>query len=137
MRLGLLALGQVTPPRDIHEYLLVFSKRASAGSESGESTIDKEEFMASTCRSGRSRLSRPRKWAIPLPSRSSWPDRVIRLFSYVGDVVLDPFNGAGTTCVAAKLNRRHYVGYDIEPAVLRIAEKRLARRFKEASTRPR
>ena len=61
----------------------------------------------------------------PAPFPVELAARVIRLFSYVGDVVLDPFNGSGSTCVAAKLNGRRYVGYDIEPQYCQIAERRL------------
>jgi site-specific DNA-methyltransferase (adenine-specific) len=40
-------------------------------------------------------------------------------------VVLDPFVGSGTTCVAALQNRRSYVGYETEPAYLQLAEQRI------------
>lgn len=51
--------------------------------------------------------------------------RVIKLFSFVGDVVVDPFNGAGTTTLAAhKLNRR-YLGIDISPEYCETARRRL------------
>ncbi len=53
------------------------------------------------------------------------PRRLIKLFSYVGDVVLDPFNGVGTsTVVAAQLGRR-FVGIDISPRYCEVAEQRL------------
>jgi len=52
-------------------------------------------------------------------------ERVIKLFSFVGDVVLDPFNGVGTTtAVAQKLGRR-FVGIDISQEYCDIAQKRL------------
>jgi len=50
---------------------------------------------------------------------------VIKLFSYVGDVVLDPFMGSGTTCIAAAKNKRHYVGYEIVPEYYQLADKRI------------
>ena len=52
--------------------------------------------------------------------------RVLLLFSFRGDVVLDPFNGTGTTCVAARRNGRRFVGIDISDAYCRTAEARLA-----------
>ena len=55
--------------------------------------------------------------------------RVIKLFSFAGDVVLDPFNGVGTTtAVAQKVNRR-FVGIDISQEYCNIAKKRLAARL--------
>jgi site-specific DNA-methyltransferase (adenine-specific) len=51
---------------------------------------------------------------------------VIRLYSYVGDVVLDPFLGSGTTGVAAVQNQRHFVGFEIEQEYCTLAEKRIA-----------
>lgn len=42
-----------------------------------------------------------------------------------GDIVLDPMNGSGTTCVAAKQNKRNYIGIDVSTEYCQIAEKRL------------
>ena len=53
------------------------------------------------------------------------PRRCIKLFSFVGDVVLDPFNGAGTTTTVAKALNRHYIGIDISPKYCKYARKRL------------
>ena len=52
--------------------------------------------------------------------------RVLLLFSFRGDVVLDPFNGTGTTCVAARRNNRRFVGVDVSEAYCATAESRLA-----------
>lgn len=111
--------------RDIHEYLLVFSKESFSRVESGVSSIEKEEFMSSTLSIWEIPPESAKKVGHPAPFPVDLAARVIRLFSYIDDVILDPFNGAGTTCVAAKLNHRHYVGYDIEPEYCRIAERRL------------
>ena len=51
--------------------------------------------------------------------------RALKLFSFEGDVVLDPFNGAGTTCVAAKRSGRRFLGIDISKKYCDMAEKRL------------
>jgi site-specific DNA-methyltransferase (adenine-specific) len=61
----------------------------------------------------------------PAPFPLELPERLIKLYSYRGDVVLDPFVGSGTTCVAALQNRRSYVGYETEPAYLQLAEQRI------------
>ena len=66
----------------------------------------------------------------PAPFPLALAERVIKLYSYVDDVVLDPFTGSGTTCVAAKQNGRAYVGYEISEEYCQIARNRLS-----ASTR--
>lgn len=53
------------------------------------------------------------------------PEWFIRLFTKDGDVVLDPFNGSGTTCVAAKRLNRHYIGIDISQEYCKLAEDRI------------
>lgn len=51
--------------------------------------------------------------------------RVLKLFSFAGDVVLDPFNGVGTTPLVAKYLNRRYLGIDISEKYCRVAEDRL------------
>jgi len=53
------------------------------------------------------------------------PKRCIEMYSFVGDVVLDPFNGSGTTCVAAKSTGRVYIGVDLSHEYCMIAKTRL------------
>jgi site-specific DNA-methyltransferase (adenine-specific) len=52
-------------------------------------------------------------------------ERLIKLFSFAGDTVLDPFVGTGTTNLAAVSSGRNSIGNEIEPAYLKIAEQRL------------
>jgi len=56
----------------------------------------------------------------------SLPTWFIKLFSKEGDVVLDPMIGSGTTAVAAKQLKRHYVGIDVLEVCVKQAEKRIA-----------
>lgn len=51
--------------------------------------------------------------------------RLMKLFSYQGDIVLDPFNGAGTTTLCAAETGRKYIGVDISPKYCKISEKRI------------
>ena len=51
--------------------------------------------------------------------------RVLRLFSFRGDIILDPFNGAGTTTVVAKKNGRRFLGVDISEEYCRVARQRI------------
>ena len=55
------------------------------------------------------------------------PARLIELYTYSGDVVLDPFLGAGTTAVAAAKANRHYIGYEISTEYVEVAAARLSR----------
>ena len=112
--------------RDIHEYLLVLAKGEFKRRERGESDITDEEFMQSTLSVWNIPPESARKVGHPAPFPLELARRVIRLYSYVGDVVLDPFAGSGTTCVAAKSLKRRYVGFDISPEYCALAEKRLA-----------
>ena len=61
----------------------------------------------------------------PAPFPIALAKRVINLYSYTNDVVLDPFMGSGTTCVAADWMNRRFVGYEIEPAYCEIAVDRI------------
>lgn len=111
--------------RDLHEYLLVFTKLAYARPDKGESDISKEEFMESTLSVWNIPPESAKRVGHPAPFPVELAERVIRLYSYVGDVVLDPFVGSGSTCVAAVWNQRDYVGYDISEKYCEIARGRI------------
>jgi site-specific DNA-methyltransferase (adenine-specific) len=111
--------------RDLHEYLLVFAKSAFSRPEKGESDITGEEFMQSTLSVWQVKPESARKVGHPAPFPVELAERVIKLYSFVDDVVLDPFAGSGTTCVAARLHRRHYVGLDISSEYCALANRRL------------
>lgn len=72
-------------------------------------------------------------WDIPGESTKSHPApfplelayRLVRMFSFYNDIVLDPFCGTGTTNVAAFRSNRHSIGVDIDPSYIKIAEARL------------
>lgn len=112
--------------RDVHEYLLVFVKDSFGRPDKGESDIERDEFLAATLSVWEIPPESARRVGHPAPFPVELAERVIRLYSYVGDVVLDPFNGSGSTCVAAARTGRHYVGYDISEEYCRLAEARLA-----------
>jgi site-specific DNA-methyltransferase (adenine-specific) len=111
--------------RDIHEYLLVFAKGGYVRPERGASDISAEEFMAATLSLWQIPPASARRVGHPAPFPEELAARVVRLFSYVGDVVLDPFAGSGTTCVAALRAGRHFVGFDVSPEYCDLARKRL------------
>lgn len=62
----------------------------------------------------------------PAPYPVEMPRRLIRMFSFAGDVVLDPFTGTGTTQLAAIETGRHSWGYEIEPTYVSIIERRFS-----------
>jgi len=111
--------------RDIHEYLLVFAKQLFSRLDKGVSDMNAEEFMDATLSVWQIRPESARNVGHPAPFPIALAARVIKLYSYVGDVVLDPFAGSGTTCVAAIMLKRHYVGFDVDPGYCEIARNRI------------
>lgn len=63
----------------------------------------------------------------PAPFPLELPRRCIKLFSFVDDVILDPFVGSGSTLVSASLNNRKSIGIDIDEDYCTLAKKRLIR----------
>jgi site-specific DNA-methyltransferase (adenine-specific) len=63
----------------------------------------------------------------PAPFPAVLAYRLVRMFSFVGDTVLDPFLGSGTTCRAAMLAGRHSVGVEVEPSYVQLARQNLAK----------
>lgn len=63
----------------------------------------------------------------PAPFPEELAERLVRMYSFVGDVVLDPFLGTGTTSVAAARWGRNSIGVEIDPGYLELAESRLHR----------
>jgi DNA modification methylase len=69
----------------------------------------------------------------PAPYPPELAERLIRMFSFAGDTVLDPFTGTGSTNLAAMTAGRNSVGNEIEPTYLKLARQRL----KDEAARPR
>ncbi|MGH7456918.1 MAG: DNA-methyltransferase, partial [bacterium] len=61
----------------------------------------------------------------PAPYPEELAERLVRMFSFVGDIVLDPFMGTGTTTVAAAKWGRNSIGVEIDPHYFEMAEKRI------------
>lgn len=112
--------------RDIHEYILVFSKgRYDRQKTNKKSTITKEEFMEFTKSVWTFPAERASRVNHPAPFPIELPYRLIQLYSFESDIILDPFVGSGTTCIAALKTIRKYVGYDIDKNYCKIAERRI------------
>ena len=112
--------------RDVHEYILVFSKGMfSKGNLRRKSTISKEEFLEFTKSVWTFAAEPATKVGHPAPFPVELPYRLIQLYTFEGEIVLDPFMGSGQTAIAAVKTRRHYVGYDINEEYTRLAERRI------------
>jgi len=111
--------------RDVHEYILVASKGTFSRQRRGEDTISKEEFLEATVSVWDILPESARRVGHPAPYPVELPRRLIELYTFEGDLVLDPFLGSGTTAVAAVETGRHYVGYDLVGEYLEIAERRI------------
>jgi len=111
--------------RDIHEYILVFSK-GDYNRDKGDkiSTISKNQFMEWTKSIWTMNAESAKRIGHPAPFPEELPYRLIQLYSFKGDIVLDPFLGSGTTAVSAIKTDRKFVGYEINKDYIRLAEKR-------------
>ena len=114
--------------RDFHEYILIFSKESYSKDKKQEKrdTIEHDEFIQWTKSIWTFPAVNAKKIGHPAPFPVELPHRLIKLYSYEGDVVLDPFVGSGTTCLAAIQNNRKYIGYDIKKEYVELAEKRIS-----------
>lgn len=99
--------------RDTAEFILVFSKETHKLEANGRKTdLTREEFMRLTSNvwtmvASNHNNGHPATFPIELPLRC------IKLYTYIGDTVLDPFSGSGTTPLAAKMLNRKGIGVDI------------------------
>jgi site-specific DNA-methyltransferase (adenine-specific) len=113
--------------RDVHEYILVLSKGdVPLQSEGTESGIRPEEFIEWTKSIWRIMSASASAARHPAPYPVELPRRLILLYTNIGDTVLDPFMGSGTTAWAAKLEGRHYLGYDISENYCEMARRRVS-----------
>lgn len=111
--------------RDVHEYIVVASKGPFGRAVTGEDTIEKDEFMAATLSVWPLRPASAKSVGHPAPFPIELPQRLIELYTFESELVLDPFLGSGSTAIAARRGRRHFVGYDTHPAYVELAQQRL------------
>jgi site-specific DNA-methyltransferase (adenine-specific) len=89
-------------------------------------TISREEFMDATTDLWEMSPESATRVGHPAPFPVELPRRLIDLYTYAGDVVLDPFMGSGSTALAAVHTGRHYLGFDTDESYVEIAELRVA-----------
>ncbi len=112
--------------RDVHEYILVFSKGAYKREKGKkENSITKEQFIEWTKSIWTMNAESARRIGHPAPFPEELPYRLIQLYSFIGDIVLDPFMGSGTTAISALKTDRKFIGYDINKEYIDIADKRV------------
>ena len=91
-----------------------------------EVSIDVDRFMEATTDVWEIAPESATRVGHPAPFPVELPATLIDLYTYVGDLVLDPFMGSGTTAVAAVERGRHYIGFDTDPAYVDAAAARVA-----------
>lgn len=112
--------------RDIHEYILIFSKESFSRKRGNkENTLKKEDFLEWTKSVWTFPAVSAKSIGHPAPFPEELPHRLIQLYTFRDEVVLDPFCGSGTTCLAALNNDRYYLGYDIDSSYVDLARKRI------------
>lgn len=114
--------------RDTHEYILVFSKGSFSRPANGikrQDTISKQEFLECTKSVWTFPAESAKRVGHPAPFPVELPHRCIQLYTFAGDVVLDPFCGVGSTCVAAAKSGRRFVGYDTSQEYVAAAAERV------------
>ena len=103
---------------------LVPSRRAALGLPS-VSTVSRDEFLEATTDLWELAPESATRVRHPAPFPIELPGRLIDLFTYEDDVVLDPFMGSGTTAVAAIRGGRHFIGFDTDPDYVARARERI------------
>jgi DNA modification methylase len=122
--------------RDITERVVIASKgrfdraltpaqRAECGLPS-TATISRDEFMEATTDLWEIAPESATKVGHPAPFPVELPQRIIELYTYEDDVVLDPFIGSGSAAVAAVRTGRHYIGFDTDEGYVQTTERRIA-----------
>lgn len=121
--------------RDLTERVIIASKgrfdRALSAKDRhnqdlpSEASVSRDEFMEATTDvwdippESASRVGHPAPFPVGLP------ERLIHLYTYYGDLVLDPFIGSGTSAIAALRTGRNFAGYDTDESYVNAARKRI------------
>ncbi len=117
--------------RDPSEAILIFYKNQWKRKTKGESTITKEEFMSWTKSTWK--MQPETKSEHPAAFPLELPLRCIKLFSYVNDVICDPFMGSGTSGEATVRMRRNFIGVEKSEKYFQMAKERIEASNSQAS----
>ncbi|HCR72608.1 MAG TPA: site-specific DNA-methyltransferase [Anaerolineae bacterium] len=105
--------------------LILYKKNWKKTSGSKVSDIERDEFMEWTNGVWTFNGESKKKIGHPAPFPLELPRRCIKMFSYVGDTILDPFSGSGSTIISAALNQRKGVGIEIDKKYCTLSKKRV------------
>ena len=113
--------------RDVHEYILVFCKQSFKRPNPSKrlSSITRDEFLEYDKSVWDISAESARKVGHPAPFPVELPRRLIQLYTFENEIVLDPFMGSGQTAIAAVKSGRHYVGYEVEEKYVALANQRI------------
>jgi DNA modification methylase len=116
-----------------HEYIIVFSKgQWKLDGAKEDSDITDKEFMDTTRSVWSFGTESKKRVGHPAPFPEKLPERLIKYYSYKGNVVLDMFGGSGTVGVVAKRLKRHFVLIDNSEKYCKLAQKRFKGEFNDA-----
>jgi site-specific DNA-methyltransferase (adenine-specific) len=113
--------------RDVHEYILIFSKGTFGRPKPAgrKNSISKDAFLQNSKSVWSFPAVSARRIGHPAPFPQELPQRLIELYTFTGEVILDPFMGSGQTALAALATNRTYVGYETSKSYVMLAEKRI------------
>jgi site-specific DNA-methyltransferase (adenine-specific) len=131
--------------RDVTERVVIASKgrfdraltpaaRERAGLPA-TATITRDEFLEATTDLWEMAPESATRVGHPAPFPVELPQRLMELYTYKGDVVLDPFMGSGTTAVAAVRTRRHFLGFETDATYVALAASRVEEERERAPAR--
>jgi site-specific DNA-methyltransferase (adenine-specific) len=113
--------------RDVHEYILVFCKETfkRQNPHKRPSTITRDEFLEYNKSVWNFAAEPARKVGHPAPFPVELPRRLIQLYTFENEIVLDPFMGSGQTAIAARKSNRYFVGFEIDETYVTLAYQRI------------
>ncbi len=111
--------------RDVHEYILVFCKETFNRHPIRQNTVGRDDFIECTKSVWRMQTTSAKRLKHAAPFPVELPYRLINLYSYQNDIILDPFMGSGTTAEAAIKTERRYIGYEINKEYVNFARQRV------------
>src|SRR3954451_18996918 len=111
--------------RDLTERVVIASKGRFDRAHGGDPTIGSDEFMDATLDVWDLPAESAKRVNHPAPFPVELPQRLIELYTFAGELVLDPFMGAGSAAVAAVRTGRRFIGYDTDPQYVEAARARV------------
>ena len=111
--------------RDLTERVVIASKGRFDRAHGGDATIGPDEFMDATLDVWDLPAESAKRVGHPAPFPVELPQRLIELYTFAGELVLDPFMGAGSAAVAAVRTGRHFIGYDTDEGYVAAARGRV------------